>query len=622
MALAEKFYFPSNNGGEVKGISDSGIETFSGNSIKGLAREILQNSLDANKNSSEPAYVEFELFQLPFRSLPGSVSLEDAFKKAREFWERQTSKKAKKFFDQTLDQINEPVNMLRISDFHTTGLTGSKGDYNTPWVNLTKSAGVSDKENGTMGSFGIGKFATFAASSLRTVFYNTVAEDGESAFQGISRLTSFNNDAGDITQGIGYLGSHRSDPEYTNISLDPNYKRGELDYGTDIYIAGFKNVDNDWQEEIIASVLDGFLYAIFIGNLEVKVGSITINKHTLTDVIENYKDYFSENAHYYYNVLTSSDTHYKEENYNNDGLIKLWILLEDDLSNKTAIYRGAGMKIKEIPFQNSLLSGAAVMVIEGKEIQNKLIPLENPTHTNWEVKRAEENRPFLKNYIKGIYDFVKQELLVLSDYESLDEVDSDVGEYLPLISEDDKNKTLEESITNESKSIVQKEVKRIKTKSGIPDGEYLQEEVDDNGEVIVPGNSGHKKSENPIIDKTKVQKDTPGEGYGNADEKRNYKHIGISQIRVLAQDKNAGRYTVVFKPEKACEDSKIRIRLIGETGNEIATLLDVKTIPNTPIKITNNVITGLNLKKDALTRLIVTIDFDDYVAMEVDVYGI
>lgn len=197
----------------------------------------------------------------------------------------------------------------------------------------------------------------FFASSLRTVFYNTVAEDGESAFQGISRLTSFNNDAGDITQGIGYLGSHRSDPEYTNISLDPNYKRGELDYGTDIYIAGFKNVGNDWQEEIIASVLDGFLYAIFIGNLEVKVGSITINKYTLPDVIENYKDYFSENAHYYYNVLTNPATHYKEENYNNDGLIKLWILLEDDLSNKTAIYRGAGMKIKEIPFQNSLLSG-------------------------------------------------------------------------------------------------------------------------------------------------------------------------------------------------------------------------------------------------------------------------
>lgn len=161
MTLAENFYFPSNNGGEVKGISDSGIETFSGNSIKGLAREILQNSLDANKSSSEPAYVEFELFQMPFASLPGSASLEDAFRKAREFWERQTSKKAKKFFDQALDQINDPVNMLRISDFHTTGLTGSKEDYNTPWVNLTKSAGVSDKEKGTMGSFGIGKFATF-----------------------------------------------------------------------------------------------------------------------------------------------------------------------------------------------------------------------------------------------------------------------------------------------------------------------------------------------------------------------------------------------------------------------------------------------------------------------------
>lgn len=170
MVLAKDFYFPSNNGGEVKGISDSGIETFSGNSIKGLAREILQNSLDANKKSSKPAFVEFELFQLSFENIPGSSSLMDAFNRARFFWERQTSKKAKKFFDQALDQTNDLIDILRISDFNTSGLLGSKDDYNTPWVNLTKSAGVSDKDNGTMGSFGIGKFATFAASSYVQYF--------------------------------------------------------------------------------------------------------------------------------------------------------------------------------------------------------------------------------------------------------------------------------------------------------------------------------------------------------------------------------------------------------------------------------------------------------------------
>lgn len=620
MVLAKDFYFPSNNGGEVKGISDSGIETFSGNSIKGLAREILQNSLDANKKSSKPAFVEFELFQLSFENIPGSSSLMDAFNRARFFWERQTSKKAKKFFDQALDQTNDLIDILRISDFNTSGLLGSKDDYNTPWVNLTKSAGVSDKDNGTMGSFGIGKFATFAASSLRTVFYNTVAQDGESAFQGISRLTSFIDNEGTTTQGTGYLGSKLAEPEYSNISLDPNFKRNDQDFGTDIYIAGFKNIENSWQEEIVASVLDGFLYAIYMNNLIVKVGSLEINKETLVDVMEAYKDYFTENADFYYSVLTSEKTHYKEINYRSNGIIKLWILLDDNLNSKTAIYRGAGMKIKEIPFQNSLISGAAVMVIEGEKIQNNLIPLENPTHTNWEVKRAEERRPYFRQYLKGIYDLVKEELIELSDNDTLDEIDSDVGEFLPLISDDESSKAPEESITNETKVIIKKNVKVNKNMSGTPGGKDLRKE--ENGFFGGKGSSGHKKSNNPIVDKTKKRTDTPGDGFGNSEKSREFETVEISKIRILAQDKNAGRYTIVFKPERDCIDSRISIQLVGETGNEKVSLIDAKTIPSRPVKIVDNNIVGMDLKKDCLTRIIVTIDFNDYVAMEVKISGI
>ncbi|MGH1647790.1 hypothetical protein ABE945_08510 [Enterococcus gilvus] len=622
MVLAESFYFPGNNGGEVKGISDSGIETFSGNSIKGLAREILQNSLDANKKSSEPAYVEFEMFQLPFDNLPGSSSLKEAFVRARQFWDRQTSRKAKKFFDQALEQTDGLIDILRISDFNTSGLLGSREDYNTPWVNLTKSAGVSDKDSGTMGSFGIGKFATFAASSLRTVFYNTVAQDGESAFQGISRLTSFIDKNENTTQGIGYLGSSLANPEYTSISLDPCFDRKELDYGTDIYISGFKNIENSWQEEIVASVLDGFLYAIFMNNLIVKIGTLEINRDTLPNVIETYKDYFSENADFYYSVLTNENTHYKEINYRNHGLIKIWILLGDNLNNRTAICRGAGMKIKEIPFQNPLLSGAAVMVIEGEEVQKNLIPLENPTHTNWEVKRVEEHRPFFRKYLKGIYDLVKNELIELSDDDSIDEIDSDVGEYLPLISDDEANQAQEESITNETKFIIKKEVKVNETKSGTPDGKDTQEVEGDGLLRDENGRTGHKESDNPIKDKTNKRPDTPGDGFGDAEGARDFKPIKVSQIRILAQDKNAGRYIIIFKPERDCDDSRIAIRLIGETGSENVPLVDAKTIPKSSIKIEKNIVTGLALKKDCFTRLIVTIDFNDYAAMEVKVNGI
>lgn len=40
--------FPSNNHGQIFGIADSGVETFNGTPIKSLAREICQNSIDAN----------------------------------------------------------------------------------------------------------------------------------------------------------------------------------------------------------------------------------------------------------------------------------------------------------------------------------------------------------------------------------------------------------------------------------------------------------------------------------------------------------------------------------------------------------------------------------------------
>ena len=45
--MAIKWSFISNQGGEIKGINDSGVATFRGTPLKSLAREICQNSLDA-----------------------------------------------------------------------------------------------------------------------------------------------------------------------------------------------------------------------------------------------------------------------------------------------------------------------------------------------------------------------------------------------------------------------------------------------------------------------------------------------------------------------------------------------------------------------------------------------
>ena len=63
--------FPSNNNGDINGISNAGIETFRGAPYESLAREICQNSLDAKFDNKDKVYVEFSLFKYKTKDLPG-----------------------------------------------------------------------------------------------------------------------------------------------------------------------------------------------------------------------------------------------------------------------------------------------------------------------------------------------------------------------------------------------------------------------------------------------------------------------------------------------------------------------------------------------------------------------
>ena len=163
--FSPKWNFPSNNNGPILGIADSGVETFKGTPIKSLAREICQNSLDARLDDSKPTKIEFKTFDIDPKSIPDYSNFEDAFKRSLDFWSIQESTQAKKFFTRALKGLHSSsIKCLRISDFNTSGLTGSHEEYNSPWCNLTKSSGASDKSGSRGGSFGIGKFAPFACS--------------------------------------------------------------------------------------------------------------------------------------------------------------------------------------------------------------------------------------------------------------------------------------------------------------------------------------------------------------------------------------------------------------------------------------------------------------------------
>jgi len=184
--------FAKNDGGRDSGIHDAGVETFKGNFDRYLAREMIQNSLDARHDPNNPVLVKFEVLELNRNEIPDMDCLKATLARCAEYWSHD--KKAKEFFRRAEDiSKQEKIISLLIGDYNTTGVLGGDADRSQNWYNLIRCAGSSSKGGGEGGSFGIGKNAPFAASQLRTVLYSTFNTDEEHIFQGVATLVSHNH---------------------------------------------------------------------------------------------------------------------------------------------------------------------------------------------------------------------------------------------------------------------------------------------------------------------------------------------------------------------------------------------------------------------------------------------
>ncbi|WCJ58251.1 hypothetical protein NXS98_10990 [Fontisphaera persica] len=87
--------FPKKRWGRDSGLHDAGVETFKGNFDRYLAREMIQNSLDARHDQSKPVVVVFEHLVLSRNDIPDMDGLSNALELCREYW--QHDKKAEDF---------------------------------------------------------------------------------------------------------------------------------------------------------------------------------------------------------------------------------------------------------------------------------------------------------------------------------------------------------------------------------------------------------------------------------------------------------------------------------------------------------------------------------------------
>lgn len=613
-----KWRFRSNGGGDIDGISDPGIESFKGTPLKSLAREICQNSLDAQKDTNEPVIVEFSLFEVPTAKIPGINNLiETPLKKGLEFWSIQNNGKAKKFYENALAKLrNKQTKVLRISDYNTEGLMGCKEKVNSPFINLVKSSGASDKKGSKGGAFGIGKYATFACSDIRTVFYSTVNMDGEEAYLGVSRLASFYLSEDDIAQGVCFYGNEESNnPVYEQFTLNDKPKRKVKETGTDIYIMAFKSFDENWEKEIIGSVIDGFLYAIYVGNLIFKINDITISSTNLDSIFNQYSESIPDNAKDYYSVLKNETTKWFEIDYCNMGTIKLGLLLNPGLhSRKIAMIRKTGMKIFDKGGINAQILFAGLLLIDGEDINAYLKSLENPQHTLWEPDRdPDENKHHAEKIISGITRFIKNKLNELKGDTDIDQLDSGLGNFLPYDSDESDTKRKKDILSIEEIEIKTTE-KDFSSKPKNPSS-ISNQENGENPSGKISGSNSNGKSNGGNHDK----EDSSGSGNNNFG-KMPLKFIPIQKTRIIAIDKTNGKYTIRFIPEIDTESACIQIMQAAENESYPAEIRKISIEGSDNCYIDKAIIKNVRFKRNVPVVINLEILSHDYNSFEVTCY--
>ena len=199
------WHFPPTNGGREDGYIDPGMQYFSGSPLGSLARETIQNSLDARSMLDEPVSVIFEMKGIAGQDDLGRTELSDHIKACLK--EVEDDPKAYSEFEEAVKLLaNDDITFLRIADYNTTGLDDVR------WEALVKRQGYSEKSTRTAGgSFGIGKYAPFVVSLLRTVFYWSRYETSDTILE--------------YCQGKAVLMSHESTGVNPNVALStPIYR--------------------------------------------------------------------------------------------------------------------------------------------------------------------------------------------------------------------------------------------------------------------------------------------------------------------------------------------------------------------------------------------------------------
>lgn len=620
--------FPKLDGGTEQGYTNQDIETFKGKSaVDNLTREIIQNSLDAGKDpDKEPVIVEFRMTRIKQSGYAMFREYRQLIEGCKEYWKYKMDTKLEDFLkrvDYTLE--NDAIPVLIASDYNTRGLTGSKEHISkkSAWRALTQSDGTSVKDTASAGSYGVGKNAPFACSTLSMVFYNTYAQDDEKAFQGVARLaTLYQND--EPTQRVGHYKYHNSSNSRPIVPEDKDKLQQLVKrdcYGTDILIMGFSEPHN-WKEAVAQAVLRYFFLAVHENRLIVRINDQEIRHDNLD---ENFKRHENgkniDVAQQMYDVVVNPGPGFPksknmiEDIINDENNVQIYFKKGEKLRRKIGYFRNTGMLVNE-KRKNKITHFIVVVVVRGLKLSDILKEAEPAKHNRWDHKiiTDDKKRDKARRAIKDIEDWVEQVLAQEFHMAYRDKIDAGVADYLPDEELSEDPLPMKTDTKDEMKPIQRiSEESTFSRRSRRADSGNKDKGKPDKGAAVTGERvTKRRKKRRPPI---KGIGEIPGGKRGEGD--LTLYEVDVKGQRVVPLNYKQGVYRISILPEETVEKAHIVLRVVGEDNSREPLRIKKCTQENHK----NNIIGPVKLNKGIMKQITLNADFFEKAVLDMVIGG-
>ena len=408
--------FPPTSGGVSQGFHDSGQAIFGADAWDKTVREIIQNSLDAVRDSGKPVTVRISRMQVPSSEIGAAdlaTHIESALKRTR----RDGYERGVKFFQRALKILKKrQIPTLAIVDSNTSGLVGQK------WNALVHEEGTSSK--GTMkaagGSFGIGKNAPYLISGVKTICYSTRYLDRgrQEWFIARSKISAHQDpkQPGRELQHIGFgtkskVAKGERAPPTRGKEIYRGFRLAEP--GTGIFIVG-SDIPESWISKSEQSLARNFFAAIHEKKLEIVIDQRRLDYETLDSVFESDKKH---RTYHYYGLMRGSKPAYVEGEF---GKFEVYLSTdEEDAPNRMAYVNRRGMMITDVrqfgknPFHTSVGQGwaqyAVVVRAADDKTDERVRAMEPPSHDSIEYERINDrDHAKVRGQLKEIQKKIEQ----------------------------------------------------------------------------------------------------------------------------------------------------------------------------------------------------------------------